>query len=138
MDQNQQTQSQEAQTAQQAQQAQHFAELVANALKVSTDPIAAAGVAHLPALAAGGHDQLKHVARCLAAFTTDDGLFAELSEIVDESPAFMVSKISAVRSELTAFDGRFGVLEQQVWTRIFAGRRERARVIQTLRRRSAV
>ena len=122
----------------QTQETQALAALIVDALKVSTDPIAAAGVAHLPALMTGGHDQLLQVARCLAAFTTDDGLFAELREIVDESPAFMVSKVSAVRSELTTFDGVFGTLEQQLWTRIFAGRRERSRVMQTLLRRNAI
>ena len=112
--------------------------LIADAIKVSTDPVAAAGVSQISSLALETREQAVHLARCVAAFTTDDGLFAELTEIADESPAFMISKVGVIRNEFAAFDGEYGTLEQQIWTRLFAGRRERARVMQTLRRRSAL
>lgn len=111
---------------------------ISEAVKVSTDPVAAAGLSQISSLAIENCEQAVHLARCVAAFTTDDGLFAELTEIVGESSPFMISKVAAIRNEFASFGGDYGVLEQQIWTRLFAGRRERLRVMQTLRRRSAL
>ena len=52
--------------------------------------------------------------RCIAAFTTDDALADELEEIVDESPAFLVSKVMSVRHDLQKFTGEHADLEGQV------------------------
>ena len=112
--------------------------LITDAIKVSTDPVAAAGVSHIPSLALKTREQAMHLPRCIAAFTTDDGLFAELTEISEESPAFMISKVGVIRNDFSAFDGEYGSLEQQIWKLLFAGRRERERVMQTLLRRSAL
>jgi len=112
--------------------------LIFDAVKVSTDPVIVAGLSQFPALRLENPEQIMHLARCIAAFTTDDALFAELSEIVGETPAFMISKVGAIGNELVDFVGEHAALERQVWTSLFAGRRERSRVMQTLRRRSAL
>ena len=61
-----------------------------------------------------------------------------MEEIVDESPAFLVSKVMSVRHELEKFTGEHADLEERVWKLVYAGRRERSRVMQTLARRRAL
>ena len=40
--------------------------------------------------------------------------------------------------ELASFNGPHAELEKRIWTLVYAGRRERARVMQTLARRSVL
>lgn len=117
---------------------QNITDAVANAMLLSTDPVTAAGSAKISALVLDNLDQAMHLARCIAAFTTDDALADEMGEIVDESPAFLISKVEAVRTELEKFKGLYGELEKRIWTLVYAGRRERSRVMQTLARRSVL
>ena len=117
---------------------QRITGLVAGAMQLSTDPVTAAGAVHVPSLGIVNVDQAKHLARCIAVFTTDDALADEMEEIVDESPAFLASQVMALSHKLEKFTGKHADLEQQVWTLIYAGRRERSRVFKTLARRSVV
>ena len=117
---------------------QRISGLVLAAMQLSTDPVTAAGAVYVPSLKLANVEQAMQLARCIAAFTTDDALTNEMEEIVDESPAFLVSKVMAVRSELVKFTGPYAELEKQIWTLIYAGRRERSRVMQTLARRSVL
>ena len=117
---------------------QRISGLVVAAMQLSTDPVTAAGAVHVPLLKLANAEQAMQLARCIAAFSTDDALTNEMEEIVDESPAFLISKVMAVRSELKKFTGTYAELEKQIWTLIYAGRRERSRVMQTLARRSVL
>lgn len=117
---------------------QRITGLVAGAMQLSTDPVTAAGAVHVPALAIVSVEQANHLARCIAVFTTDDALADELEEIVDESPAFLASQVMVVSHNMTKYSGKHADLEKQVWTLIYAGRRERSRVMQTLARRSVL
>ncbi len=112
--------------------------LVTSAMQLSTDSVTAAGAAGVESLALASLDQAHQLVRCIAAFTTDDALADELEEIVDESPAFLVSKVMSVRHELEKFTGEHADLEEEVWKLVYAGRRERSRVMQTLARRRAL
>ena len=117
---------------------QRITGLIVQAMQLSTDPVTAAGAAHVPSLGIGSLDQANHLARCIAVFTTDDALADEMEEIVDESPAFLASQVITLSHKLEKFSGKHADLEKQVWTLIYAGRRERSRVMQTLVRRSVV
>ena len=117
---------------------QRITGLIVQAMQLSRDPVTAAGAAHIPTIRIESVDQANQLARCIAAFTTDDALADEMEEIVDESPAFLVSQVMAVGHKLEKFSGKHAELEKQVWTLIYAGRRERSRVMQTLARRSVL
>ena len=117
---------------------QNITEAIAAAMLLSTDPVTSAGSVKVSALVLDNLDQARHLARCIAAFTTDDALADEMGDIVDESPAFLISKVESVRSELEKFKGPFAELEKRIWTLVYAGRRERSRVMQTLARRSVL
>ena len=112
--------------------------LVVSAMQLSPDSVTAAGAASVESLPLATLDQAFQLARCIAAFTTDDALADEMEEIVDESPAFLISKVISVRHDLEKFSGEHAVLEEMVWKLIYAGRRERSRVLQTLARRRAL
>jgi hypothetical protein len=114
---------------------QNITDAIAKAMLLSTDPVTAAGSAKISALVLENLDQAEHLARCIAAFTTDDALADEMGEIVDESPVFLISKVAAVHTELDEFKGPNAELEKRIWTLVYAGRRERSRVMQTLERR---
>lgn len=111
---------------------------IVSAMQLSTDPVTAAGAAVIPSLQLESLDQAHHLVRCIAAFTTDDALADEMESIVDESPAFLITKVTAVRHGLERFTGEHAELEKHVWTLIYAGRRERSRVMQTLSRRKVI
>jgi len=117
---------------------QRISDQVVAAMQLSTDPVTAAGAAHVPSLKLANVEEAMQLARCIAVFTTDDALADEMEEIVDESPAFLVSKVMAVQAKLEKFTGVHAELESQIWTLIYAGRRERTRVMQTLARRSVL
>ena len=117
---------------------QRITGLIVQAMQLSRDPVTAAGAAYIPTIRIESVDQANQLARCIAAFTTDDALADEMEEIVDESPAFLVSQVMAVSHKLEKFSGKHAELEKQVWTLIYAGRRERSRVMQTLARRSVL
>ena len=111
---------------------------VGGAMLLSRDSVSAAGAAAIEALTLESIDQAMQLARCIAAFTTDDALADEMEEIVDESAAFLISKVGCVKTELASFNGPHAELEKRIWTLVYAGRRERARVMQTLARRSVL
>ena len=117
---------------------QKITEAIAAAMLLSTDPVTAAGSVKVSALVLDNVDQAMHLARCIAAFTTDDALADEMGDIVDESPVFLISKVDSVRAELEKFKGPYAELEKRIWTLVYAGRRERSRVMQTLARRSVL
>ena len=117
---------------------QNITDAIAKAMLLSTDPVTAAGSVKVSALVLENLDQAMHLARCIAAFTTDDALADEMGEIVDESPAFLIRKVAAVRTELDEFKGPYAELEKRIWTLVYAGRRERSRIMQTLARRSVL
>ena len=117
---------------------QNITEAIAAAMLLSTDPVTSAGSVKVSALVLDNLDQARHLARCIAAFTTDDALADEMGDIVDESPAFLISKVESVRAELEKFKGLNAELEKRIWTLVYAGRRERSRVMQTLARRSVL
>ncbi|MFT3849352.1 MAG: hypothetical protein QM739_11990 [Propionivibrio sp.] len=108
---------------------------VVNAMQLLTDLVTAAGAAGVESLALANLEQAHQLARCIAAFTTDDALADEMEEIVDESPAFLVSKVMSVRHGLDKFIGEHAALEEKVWKLVYAGRREKLRVMQVLARR---
>ncbi len=111
---------------------------VVSAMQLSTDSVTAAGAASVESLPLETLDQAHQLARCIAAFTTDGSLADEMEEIVDESPAFLVSKVVSVRHGLEKFTGEHAALEEAVWKLIYAGRREKSRVLQVLARRRAL
>jgi len=111
---------------------------VVSAMQLSTDSVTAAGAAGVESLVLATLDQAHQLARCIAAFTTDDALADEMEEIVDESPAFLVSRVMAVRHGLEKFIGEHAALEEKVWKLVYAGRREKSRVMQVLARRRAL
>ena len=117
---------------------QRITQMIVAAMQLSTDPVTAAGAVNVSSLKIVTADQAMHLARCIAAFTTDDALADEMAEIVDESMPFLVSKVVAVSNALEEFTGKQASLEKSIWTLIYAGRRERSRVMQTLARRSAL
>ena len=120
---------------------QRISGLIVAAMHISTDRVTAAGVAHVPSLKLESVAQAVHLARCIAAFTTDDALADDFAELVGESPKVMVGKVSLVTGAPEQCSGEnadFADLEKLIWTRIYAGRRERSRVLQTLARRSLI
>jgi hypothetical protein len=117
---------------------QRITQLIINAMQVSTDPLTAAGAAEIPSLEIGQHKQAVHLARCIAAFTTDDALAIEMAEIVGESPKFLISKVLLVHYAPEKCTGEHAALEIRIWKRLYAGRRERNRVKDVLIRRSVI
>lgn len=111
---------------------------VVSAMQLSTDSVTAAGAAGIESLQLATIDQAHQLVRCIAAFTTDGSLADEMEEIVDESPAFLVSKVMSVRHGLEKFSGEYAALEEKVWKLVYAGRREKSRVLQVLARRRAL
>ena len=112
--------------------------LVAAAMHISTDRVTAAGAANIPSLQLQSFAQGIHLARCIAAFTTDDALANDLAEIVGESPKFLVGKVLLANFAPEQCTGEHADLEKRIWTLIYAGRRERSRVAQTRARRSLI
>lgn len=117
---------------------QRISGLIVAAMHISTDRVTAAGVAHVPSLKIESVAQAIHLARCIATFTTDDALADDFAELVGESPKVMVGKVSLVTSAPEQCTGESADLEKLIWTLIYAGRRERSRVQQTLARRSLI
>jgi hypothetical protein len=100
--------------------------------------VTAAGAGHLASLELESPAQAIHLARCVTAFTTDDALAGEMAEIVGESPRFMIGKVLSVLNAPDQRTGEHADLEQRFWTLVYAGRRERSRVLQTLTRRCVI
>ena len=117
---------------------QRISGLIVAAMHISTDRVTAAGVAHVPSLKLESLAQALQLARCIAAFTTDDALADDFAELVGESPKVTVGKVSLVTGSPEQCSGEHADLEKLIWTRIYAGRRERSRVLQTLARRSLI
>lgn len=117
---------------------QRITRLIIDAMQISTDPLTAAGTAHLASLELETSDQALHLARCVAAFTSDDGLANEMAEIVGESPKFLIGKVMSVHNASGQRTGEHTDLEKRFWTLVYAGRRERSRVMQTLTRRCVI
>ena len=117
---------------------QRITGLIVDAIRVSTDRVTAFGVDGVLALELSGPAQALHLARCIGAFTTDDALATEMAEIVGETPNFMVSKVLAVHYAPDECRGEHADFEKQIWKSLYAGRRERKRVKQTLIRRGAI
>lgn len=117
---------------------QRLSGLIVNAMQVSTDPVTAAGAVHVPSFKLESWVQAVHLARCIAAFTTDDALAGEMAEIVGESPKFLISKVLLAHYPPEKCTGEHTDLEKKIWTSIYAGRRERSRILQTLTRRSVL
>lgn len=112
--------------------------LLSDAMHISTDPVTAAGAAHLSSLGLSTSEQGVHLARCIAAFTTDDALASDLAELVGESPKVLIGKVGLANQTPQPCAGELADLEKRIWTLIYAGRRERSRVQQTLLRRSLI
>ncbi len=117
---------------------QRITRLIIAAMQVSTDLVTAAGAAQVPSLNIEQHKQAVHLARCIAAFTTDDALATEMAEIVGESPKFLISKVLLVRYAPDKLTGEHADLETRIWKSLYAGRRERSRVKEVLTRRSVI
>ena len=117
---------------------QRLSGLIVAAMHISTDRVTAAGVAYVPSLKLESFEQAVHLARCIAAFTTDDALANDLAELVGESPKFLVGKVLLANFAPEQCTGEHADLEKRIWTSIYAGRRERSRVLQTLARRSLI
>ena len=117
---------------------QRITRLIVAAMQVSTDLVTAAGAAQVPSLNLEQHKQAVHLARCIAAFTTDDALATEMAEIVGESPKFLIGKVLLVRYAPEKCTGEHADLEIRIWKSIYAGRRERSRVKEVLTRRSVI
>jgi hypothetical protein len=117
---------------------QRITRLIVDAMRISTDPVTAAGAEHIPSLNLESHTQAVHLARCIAAFTTDDALAIEMAEIVGESPKFLIGKVLLVHYLPEQCTGEHAALEQRIWKRLYAGRRERSRVMDVLTRRSVI
>ena len=116
-------------------------QMLSAAMHISTDPVTAAGTAHLPSLELSRWEQGVHLARCIAAFTTDDALAGDIAELIGESPKVLIGKVGLVNPAPQASAGELtelAELEKRIWTLIYAGRRERSRVQQTLARRSLI
>ena len=110
-------------------------QLISDAMLISTDRVTAAGAVHVDALGLSSWAQGVHLARCIAAFTTDDELAADLAELIGESPRVLAGKVGLASSATPSRSGENADLEKKIWTLIYAGRRERSRVEQTLARR---
>ena len=117
---------------------QRISGLIVAAMHISTDRVTAAGVAHVPSLKLESLAQAHHLARCIAAFTTDDALADDFADLLGESPKVLVGKVSLATETPEQCAGEHADLEKRIWTLIYAGRRERSRVLQTLARRSLI
>lgn len=117
---------------------QRIVRLIVDAMQISTDRVTAAGAANVASLELADFAQGVHLARCIAAFTTDDALANDLAEIVGESPKFLVGKVLLANYAPEQCTGEHADLEKRIWTSLYAGRRERSRVQQTLARRSLI
>ncbi len=117
---------------------QRISGLIVAAMHISTDRVTAAGVAHVPSLKLESLAQALQLARCIAAFTTDDALADDLADLVGESPKVLAGKVSLATGAPEQCVGEHADLEKRIWTLIYAGRRERSRVLQTLARRSLI
>lgn len=125
-------------SARSAAEAQRIIRLVIDAMRLSTDPLTAASAEAVASLDLAQHAQAIHLARCVAAFTTDDALATEMAEIVGESPRFLIGKVLAVHFSPEQCTGGHAELEKMIWKRLYAGRRERTRVIEVLARRNVL
>lgn len=112
--------------------------MIVDAMRISTDPVTAAGAENVLAFALETVEQARHIARCIAAFTTDDALATEMAEIVGESPRFLIGKVLMAQYAPEQCTGTHAALERQLWKSLYAGRRELSRVQQTLVRRSVL
>ena len=112
--------------------------LIVDAMQVSTDPVTAAGAGHLASLELESPAQAIHLARCVAAFTTDDGLASEMAEIVGESPRFLIGKVLSVHHAPEQRTGEHADLDKRIWTLVIAWPPARSRVLQTLTRRCVI
>lgn len=110
---------------------------IVSAMQLSTDHLTAAGTTEIPELRLESLAQTTHLARCIAAFTTDDGLVRDMAEIIDEAPTAMIGKVESARFAPELCTGELSDLEKNIWTRLYAGRRERSRILQMTARRSA-
>ncbi|MFZ4537950.1 hypothetical protein [Propionivibrio sp.] len=117
---------------------QRISQFIIDAMRLSTDPVTAASAEIVPSLKIGQADQAIHLARCIAAFTTDDTLANDMIEFVGESPKFLIGKVMAVNFPPEQCTGEFAELEKRIWKSLYAGRRERSRVQETLTRRGAI
>ena len=117
---------------------QRITRLIVDAMRISTDPVTAAGAENVPSLKLESWAQAIHFARCVAAFTTDDALAIEMAEIVGESPKFLIGKVLLVHYAPEKCTGEHAALEQRIWKSLYAGRRERTRVRDVLMRRSVI
>ena len=117
---------------------QRITRLIVDAMRLSTDPVTAVGAENIPSLNIEQHAQAVHLARCIAAFTTDDALANEMAEIVGESPKFLIGKVLAVHYPPEKCTGEHADFEKRLWKSLYAGRRERTRVIEVLTRRSVI
>ena len=125
-------------TAENTSELQRVSRLIVDAMRLSTDPVTVAGAENIPSLNLASHAQAVHLARCIAAFTTDDALAIEMAEIVGESPKFLISKVLLVHYLPEKCTGQHAELEQRIWKSLYAGRRERSRVKDVLTRRSVI
>ena len=117
---------------------QRLCGLITTAMQISTDHLTAAGAANIASIKLENIADAKHLARCIAAFTTDDALAREMAEIIDETPEFLIGKVESARFAPELCTGEHIDLEKRIWTSLYAGRRERSRVLQTLVRRSVI
>lgn len=117
---------------------ERVSQLLSDAMHISTDPVTAAGAVRLASLELATLAQGVHVARCVAAFTTDDALARDLAELIGESPKIAVGKVCLANHEPQQCHGEHAELEKRLWKLIYAGRRERSRVAQVLARRSLI
>jgi hypothetical protein len=117
---------------------QRITKLIVDAMRLSPDLVTAAGAENVASLNLETHTQGVHLARCIAAFTTDDALAIEMSEIVGETPKFLISKVLLANYLPEKCTGEHAGLEQRIWKSLYAGRRERSRVQEVLARRSVI
>ena len=114
---------------------ERLTQLIVDAMQISTDRVTAAGAVHLPSLELTTLGQGVHLARCVAAFTTDDELARDFAELLGESPKVLLDKVGLANDAPQQRAGEHADLEKQVWTLVYAGRRERSRVAQCVARR---
>ena len=115
-----------------------ISKFIIDAMRLSTDPVTAASAEIVPSLSIGQAAQAIHLARCIAAFTTDDTLSNDMIEFVGESPKFLIGKVLSVNFAPELCIGELAELEKQIWKKLYAGRRERSRVKETLARRCMI
>lgn len=112
--------------------------LIVAAMRLSTDPVTAASAEMVASLKIEQVAQAIHLARCIAAFTTDDALATEMIEFVGESPKFLIAKVLAANYPPEQCTGEHAEFEKRIWKSLYAGRRERSRVKETLTRRGVI